>query len=255
MLSSTHKMTRTKLFQRAVRAVYPYGRNVAVRRGPLKGWRLIVSPSMSFSYIWHTDAANWEWVKMIRPGFCVYDVGANFGQSALYFAHAVGTSGRVICFEPLHNTFLRLRQNIEANDLQQVTVIEAAVADSEGRGQFEVDALLHNQGRLASNVEAPNATFTVSLVTLDSYRESGWPPPDLIKIDVEGGAAQVLAGAGNILETVRPLIYIELHGQQEHDAVGVLQERFRYVIRDMQGRVVDEPRRPVLWGPLLCRPT
>ena len=76
----SHQIAGTSLVQRAVRTLYPYGSAAAVRRGPLKGLKVIVGPSMGLSYIWHTSPREWEWLRSIAPDQCVYDIGANLGE-------------------------------------------------------------------------------------------------------------------------------------------------------------------------------
>jgi FkbM family methyltransferase len=251
----SHKVSRVAPFQWAIRTLYPYGSTATVRRGPLKGWRLLVSPSMGVSFIWDVDAEAWSWLRFVQPGNCVYDIGANFGQSTLRIANAVGPTGQVVAFEPMPATFRTLCRNLNLNKLKQVTPIEAAAAERDGIGQLAVDLNLPDQGGLASLEINSGALLNVRLVTLDNYEVMGWPRPELLKIDVEGGAGQVIAGARRLFETIRPLVYIELHSQQEHDAVGDLRDRYGYVVRNMQEKILEDPRRAQYCGPLICRPS
>src|SRR5690348_118435 len=97
----TQRFSRTPVIQAFTRALYPFGSIATVRRGPLKGKRIVVSQSMGVSFIWNRQPDDFGWLKSITPGACVYDIGANFGQSALRFAHAVGRKGCVVSFEPI----------------------------------------------------------------------------------------------------------------------------------------------------------
>src|SRR6187401_1427970 len=119
--------------------LYPYGSLAVVRRGPLKNYRIVVSPSMGLSFIWNRQYQEWAWTREISAGSCVYDVGANFGQSTLRLAHAVGRDGHVVAFEPMPATFRTLCRNIRINNLDQVTPIEAAVGARDGAAQFVSD--------------------------------------------------------------------------------------------------------------------
>ena len=49
---------------------------------------------------------------LIRPGFVVFDIGANIGAHALHFAQLVGEHGRVYAFEPTRFALEKLRQNL-----------------------------------------------------------------------------------------------------------------------------------------------
>jgi hypothetical protein len=45
--------------------------------------------------------------KLIRPGACILDIGANIGAHTLQFAQLVGDRGKVVAYEP---TCVRIRQ-------------------------------------------------------------------------------------------------------------------------------------------------
>lgn len=111
----TYKISRRPFIQRMVRTIYPLDSTQTVRRGSLKGYKIFVSPSMGATYIWSTQ--DWSWIALIKNGQCVYDIGANCGQSTLHIANAVGSSGRVIALEPVPENFRRLQRNIEFNGL------------------------------------------------------------------------------------------------------------------------------------------
>lgn len=256
----SHALSSTTLIQRLVRTIYPYGSLRKIRRGPLKNFRLLVSPSMGFTYIWDMEGGTWDWVRFVgRNGECVYDIGANCGQSTLHLARAVGREGRVIAFEPVASTFRRLVENVELNGLSQVTPVCAAASDADGDGVFEFNAQKSTQGRLipTGRSDRHSADFheiKVQQVTLDSYCAQGWPAPTFMKIDVEGGAPAVLKGARGLLESCRPTIYIELHSSGEQAAVRDLIRDHRYQAYSLDGHLVGDPT--AQWvSPLLCRPT
>lgn len=251
-------MVLSSLIHRSIRMFYPYGAIRAVRRGPLRGMRFVVRPAMGFTFAWQLPA-NWEWFQQhLAPGMIVYDVGANRGQTALAFARAVGPTGRVVSFEPVSDLFCDLKHNIELNQLLWVTPIEAAVSDQTGHTSFVFDPLHSTQGKL-SGCEPDYVTdhgqeISVRTVALDDCTKSDLPVPQLLKIDVEGGAKKVLKGAQYLLRHFRPSIYIELHGPEEQCAVRDLIQTNGYVTRRLNGDLVPDPT--VHWvNPLWCEPS
>ncbi|HEX6239569.1 MAG TPA: FkbM family methyltransferase, partial [Polyangiales bacterium] len=46
--------------------------------------------------------------SLLRPGDCVWDVGANVGLYTERFAEAVGPGGKVVAFEPIGSTYQAL---------------------------------------------------------------------------------------------------------------------------------------------------
>lgn len=155
--------------------------------------------------------------QLIEPGMTVYDVGANIGYLTVGFARLVGETGSVVAYEPLPENVRRLKAALAANGLEgRVQVVSAAVGREVGRSQF----LVHNSagmGKLAGSAGREldyRARVDVSVTALDSWEEEALPAPDWIKVDVEGGESDVLAGAQKLLHEVRPGWILELHGPE-----------------------------------------
>lgn len=133
-------------------------------------------------------------LRLLRPGDCVIDVGANIGLYSLLAASRIG-DGRVIALEPDPLTAARLRENTELNRLRNVEVrVEAAGAE-------------HGHARLTTGLDAENyivgegstaATTTVLVSALDDLVDPG-AQVALVKLDVEGFESEVLRGAGRLL--------------------------------------------------------
>ena len=230
-----------------IRLAYPFGRVRRIRRGPLNGSRYLVASGMGFTFAWNVNGEQWSaMASLAGPEACVYDVGANRGQSTLHLAHAVGSKGRVIAFEPMPAVFADLETNLGLNGLTRVTAVNAAAAEREGTSEFLFDPERPTQGKLAT-AEPTNrldqaSTQTVRLLRLDDFEQHGWPAPTFMKIDVEGGAGVVLEGAQALIAAYRPTIFIELHGPEERAAVARLMERHGYAARTPSGENVADPQ-------------
>jgi hypothetical protein len=68
-------------------------------------------------------------------------------------------------------------------------------------------------------VLASGEVINVPVVRLDDLIDAGVPPPQLVKIDVEGGEYQVLCGAKKLFAKRRPLIIAEVHHQQAAEEI------------------------------------
>ncbi len=238
-----HKFAHFPIVQAMVRAAYPYGSIRTIQRGPLKARRIVISPGMGYTYIWDLQGKEWDWIQQVGKGDCVYDIGANCGQSTLHLADAVGTSGKVVAFEPMPDSYQRMVCNVELNGLGFVTPVCAAVAAAEGVGQFQFDHHQPTMGRLSSaNWDLANAeVMEVNQLALDSYEQQGWPAPSFLKIDVEGGASAVFAGGHELIRRCRPAIYVELHNHEEREAVRGLLARHDYRAFSMRGVAIVDP--------------
>ncbi len=245
------------LTERLARVFYPHGARRRVLRGPARGRQFVVAPGIGLSYAFGRAAvAPALFARYLRPGACVFDVGANKGQMTLVFASLVGPSGRVVAIEPAPAEFASLARNVELNQFSNVYALNAAAADAAGTRSFTYSTARPTQGKLA-DVERtyviPDAdTIAVPAITLDSLLSTE-PAPALIKIDCEGAAAAVLRGARQLVAASRPTIYLELHGPDEQ--AGVRDEVLArgYVAETLDGERVADPTAG--WhSPLVCRP-
>jgi FkbM family methyltransferase len=129
----------------------------------------------------------------------VFDVGAHAGYFTLLFSRAVGPSGTVFAFEPDPSNLARLHRNLALNVSTNVRVIPSAVTDRKGKAQFVANA---SMGHVSDE-----GKLSVSTCRLDDF-----PPPDLVKMDIEGSENLALSGAENILALHHAIFFIELHG-------------------------------------------
>jgi FkbM family methyltransferase len=239
------------------RLLYPTGARRTVQRGRLRGSTVVVGPGMGLSYIWNLDRAEWAWVRHVRAGDVVYDVGAHCGQSTLHLAAAVGAAGKVVAFEPYPDHYRRLAEHLALNRLAQVMPVRAAAASRDGAADYEFFADRPTEGRLRDPAlvqdPAVPAISTVDTVRLDSWPQRGWPAATFLKIDVEGGARGVLEGAHELLRTQRPRFVVEMHDPDEQAAVAEVMRRHGYRAFSDAGREVTDLA--AAWNPILyCVP-
>lgn len=153
-----------------------------------------------------SESENRTMLPFIKPGDVVLDVGANVGTVTLPFAHRVGPQGRVYAFEPQRIVFQHLCANIALNGLFNVDARCAAVGAATGVAHI-LDVSpdrIKNAG--AARISHETGDAAVPLIKLDDL---DLPRCSLIKIDVEGMEAQVLAGADNLVERHQPIVYFE----------------------------------------------
>jgi hypothetical protein len=98
------------------------------------------------------------------------------------------------------------------NNLSNVTVHSCAIGKTEGRGKLE-KLNDKNTGSTRVNSAEPGE---IIIRPLTNYVNGDI---DLIKIDVEGMGAEVLAGALTILRLQKPILIIECGNRKEYDEV------------------------------------
>ncbi|GII21208.1 FkbM family methyltransferase [Planosporangium mesophilum] len=147
---------------------------------------------------------------LVRPEETCVDVGANIGIHTTRLAKLVGPRGHVLAVEADEALAHRARTTIVLNDLSNVTVLHAAASDVGGdtRMLYRPTGPDSNKGR-ASLLPHPYLNGTAlptPTVALDDVIQQ---PVSLVKIDVEGHEAAVLAGARRIVAEHRPSIVFE----------------------------------------------
>jgi FkbM family methyltransferase len=186
-------------------------RHVAkVRGGINKGRRWIVGSSIHGCWLGTYEEDKQSFVKqVVRPGMVVWDVGANAGFYSLAFSRLVGETGKVFAFEPLAENANNLLAHISLNQVRNVSVVQAALAERSGVIGFSV-ADSNSMGKLSQREHA----YLVPTLSADEFLER-FPEsrPDLLKIDIEGAEAWLLAGASRLLKEVGPQILLALHGE------------------------------------------
>lgn len=151
--------------------------------------------------------------RHLSRGAFVVDAGANFGHFSLVAAPIVGPSGAVVAFEPHGATFRLLQANAELNACDWMTSVRAALGDAEGEAVLTSDAVNPGGHSLtAANVAAAAGTECVALHSLDAYLAVNAPHRrlDVLKIDVQGHEAQLIAGARKTLGRDRPVVFCEI---------------------------------------------
>jgi FkbM family methyltransferase len=147
---------------------------------------------------------------LIGPGDRCIDVGANIGVHTVRLAKLVGARGEVIAIEPDAALAHRARHNVAINEMFNATVLVAAATDhaADSLRLFRPSAGDTNKARasLLEHAYLTGDAATVPGVTVD---EVCGGPVRLIKIDVEGHEASVVAGAAATIARDRPFVIFE----------------------------------------------
>lgn len=157
----------------------------------------------------------------------VYEVGAFQGLLTLFFS---SRAKEVIAYEPNPPSYSRVLQNLRLNGRTNVRVRNLAVGQRPGSLTLLSDPLMpggtSGDPTVAGQIKGSSSTATsvqVPVVTLDEdIPGSHLPPPDLIKIDIEGMELPALQGMSRTLQTHHPDLYMEMHGAtMEHKDANV----------------------------------
>ena len=240
MLSSTRlagKIARLPL------SLVPRESVVPILRGKLRGRRWIAGSGIYRCWLGFYEQEKQDVIsEAVQPNTVFYDVGANVGFYTLLSSILVG-AGKVFAFEPLLRNLEYLKRHIALNRIQNVEVLELAIADKNGTSLFEIEPT-GSMGCLSSGGQ-----LRVQTASLDSLLAQGKIlPPDYIKMDIEGAELLALKGAEQCIRQYRPEIFLATHGPEIHSECCRLLDGWGYdcqileLNEDGLGEVVANPK-------------
>lgn len=162
-----------------------------------------------------------------------WDVGANCGQTIGFM---LDRFQNVVAFEPAEECWPYLDKL--ADEHPNLTVEHIGLSDEDA--DIDLIALPDkiDTGQLVTagthgmewNPDSSSGLIrTVRCRTTDSLtRRKKFPPPDFLKIDVEGHELKVLFGAKRTLAINRPALLIEFHSQSLHADLLAFLDSFGY---------------------------
>ncbi|NUL81647.1 MAG: FkbM family methyltransferase [Armatimonadetes bacterium] len=211
-------------------------RNVTYRmnQGPSRGMKR----KGGFGFLYKPPSREETFITSLNlEGKVVYDIGSHIGLFTMYFAKAVGPNGQVIAFEPHPLFFRKVSEHIAINKLDNATARNFAIGGEKGmatmtfRPGFGGTPSIepgHQQNMMR---EKGIMSADVPVDTIDNQiAENNLPPPNFVKMDVEGFEVPALLGMRETLEKHHPALFIELHGVTEEMQVENAQKVVDYLV-------------------------
>jgi FkbM family methyltransferase len=190
-------------------------------------WRVDALTSQQFILGTYEPYMQRAFTEYVRKGDVVYDVGAHAGYHTLFCSLLVGSTGRVCAFEPNPKNLASIEGQLSVNRANQISVFPYALGNRCGLAKLDTSHGA-SQGQL-SDV----GSVEVQVRTIDSLIASDrCPVPHLIKIDVEGHEAEVLAGAMNTLRVHKPIVLCDYNDDGTYKLVADMLGPLSYVVRN-----------------------
>lgn len=184
--------------------------------GPLRGARFILGAlagecggaSVYFDKVEPEQTGTF--VRMVKKGHVVFDIGANAGYYTVLSARLAGPQGRVIAFEPAVRNLAYLYRHVTLNRLTNVTIVPAACSHAMALAFFSQGPNCATGHLGAENERQGDPVVTVSV---DDVAQQLDLLPDIVKIDVEGAEMNVLQGMQATLQKAKPAVLLSVHSE------------------------------------------
>ncbi|HKU61134.1 MAG TPA: FkbM family methyltransferase [Gemmatimonadales bacterium] len=143
----------------------------------------------------------------------ILDCGSHIGLSVAWFKRRFPRA-RITAFEPDPRNFELLQANVAANGLQEVELLNVALAAERGTarfyGQFKAEEPMSSSHSLMEDwgTQRTKSWILVQTVPLSDYITG---PVDYLKLDIEGMETEVLRSIASRLHLVKAL-GLEFHG-------------------------------------------
>jgi FkbM family methyltransferase len=195
-----------------------------------KTGKCLQKPAAEFlGYIRKTD---------VKKNDIVIDAGAFHGWFAIYAAKKA-EAGHVYCFEPDKQNINMLKENIELNNLKNITIVEEVLAGKTGFVNF------FETGDVASRIieslanSGPNNTIKrlPSISLADFCSREKIKKVDFLKMDVEGAECDILSRSKEFIKNnVEYLAIASYHPISDKDK-GLTSTLLEPMLKDMGFRV------------------
>jgi FkbM family methyltransferase len=181
------------------------------------GARLVMASTAWDVYATMANAGlSWEYhdfetcVNGVPNAGVFYDIGANVGYFSVEMAKRLDDTVNVVAFEPQAVLADAISNSAKLNGMNNLRVVQAMVGDTTRQTDLYLAPASIHASAVADSGRPSVGTVAAQMVTIDDLVEAATiPPPDMVKIDVEGSEHLVLEGARRTFRSHLPHIFLE----------------------------------------------
>lgn len=149
-------------------------------------------------------------LRLMKNGGVFFDVGANIGWYTVNICKLMKDI-KVFAFEPIPQTFIYLKKNLEINGIKNVKIYNFGLSDEEKTLTFYY--YREGSGNASSaNLSASRHVIKIPCLVkkIDDFVEGKKIKIDFIKCDVEGAELFVFRGGIKTINKDKPIISVEM---------------------------------------------
>jgi FkbM family methyltransferase len=210
---------------------------IRILSGPARGMRMRIDIRDAGT---HFTGRYDKWVfdrvrlhRLLRPGMVAWDCGAFYGYYACVFRSLVGDEGFVEVFEGSRRNHGVVSALPALNGWSNMRVHWMAVGPDHTTIPF-TDNLGGDSGPYGMEKNFDESGLSLEITMVESsgvdelILERKVRVPDIVKFDLETAEIQALANGDVLFSQHRPLLLLELHGENAMRAAGDFLSRHRY---------------------------
>ncbi len=151
----------------------------------------------------------------VKEGDYVIDAGACWGDTALYFAHKAGNSGKVFSFEfiPDNMKLFNINKSFNPNLENQIVLVPHPISNVSDTNIYFKD---NGPGSKIEMFPFEGHTGSTTTLSIDDFvTRNNIAKIDFIKMDIEGVESAALKGAINTITKFRPKLAIAIYHSME----------------------------------------
>ncbi len=155
-------------------------------------------------------------------GEIAFDIGSCYGQYAIWLSKSFS---QVVAFEPEEKNYKILTMSSRLLRKHNIQALNVAVSDKDGMGRLFIAESIFGHSLLYGTDKNFRLTKIVSLRNIVKH------PVDLIKVDVQGAAFEVIKGAFGIMNNIkRWIIELEFFELDRKGELETLLEALHYQV-------------------------
>lgn len=163
------------------------------------------------------------WVAM-SDKLNIIDAGANVGFTTLYLKSQF-PSANIVSLEPESSNYIQLKSNVAANNLQEITLLNAGLWQREAYLEVGRDFGDHREWSFyVKEVAEPTDLRGYDVPTL--MKQMQWTRVDLLKIDIEGAERYLFTDDNSALNTLRNVRFLAI---EIHDVYPIREKICKYL--------------------------
>jgi FkbM family methyltransferase len=152
--------------------------------------------------------------RIVKPGMCILEVGANVGYYTILMGKLVGKTGKIYAYEPYPSSVDILTRNVELNNLADIVEVRNLAVSNVNTIQKLYLGNASNVHSLINHKTGDNNPDYIEVETKD-IREilvSAGRKFDLLRMDIEGHEREIFNRLNSDIKAFLPAqIFFEIH--------------------------------------------